>query len=524
MRRREVLAGLSASALPIPALGQGAARTLRVIHGSNLTSLDPIWTTAPATKDYAFMVYDQLIAVDADYVPKPQMVEGWAVEDDGKTYVLTLREGLKFHDGEPVRSPDCIASIHRWAARDGFGQALAAVMAEMQTVDDRRFRIRLKMPFPLLPAALGKSNSSQCFIMPERVAKTDPMKQIKDPTGSGPFKFVKDEWVAGAHAAFAKFDAYIPRQEPVSGIAGGRVARVDRVEWAIIADAATAAAAMQAGEQDYWDSVIWDLVPQLRKAKLVVQPRNASGSYGMLRFNQLQPPFDNPDIRRAVAMAIDQKDYQRAIVGDQSEGWGVCNSFYACGTTYGTDEGSAILKEQNLEKARAALKAAGYNGQRVVELAAMDVPSVAVMAQITDDLLRRMGFKTDFVSTDFGTLTQRRVSKEPVERGGWSIFHTSWSGADILNPAVNQMLRANGKAGWFGWPTDDKMEQLRTQWFDATDPAQQKRLAADIQTEAFKTLPYIPLGYQFQPHAWSSKLSGVFLGPTTLYYNIGKNA
>ena len=116
MKRRNFLQGsafaATLSGVGQPALAQkNAAKTLRIIHNGNLASLDPIWTTAPPTKDYAFLTFDQLLAVDSNYVPHPQMAEGWTVEDDGKAYVLGLREGLKFHDGEPVRSPDCIASI-----------------------------------------------------------------------------------------------------------------------------------------------------------------------------------------------------------------------------------------------------------------------------------------------------------------------------------------------------------------------------------------------------------------------------
>jgi peptide/nickel transport system substrate-binding protein len=524
MKRRQVLAGLSAAALPIPALAQGtASRTLRVIMGMNLASIDPIWTTAPATKDYAFLVFDQLVAVDNKYVPKPQMVDGWTVDDDGKTYTFTLRDGLKFHDNEPVRSQDCVASIKRWAARDGFGQAIMAVTDEMSVMDDKRFRIRLKKAFPLLPAALGKSNSSQCFIMPERIAKTDPMTQIKESIGSGPFKFVKDEWVSGAKASFAKFDQYVPRGDVPDGISGARVPKVDRVEWSIISDSATASAAMQSGEQDYWRTPIWDLLPMLRKdPKLVVQQRLTGGTYSMLRFNHLQPPFNNPAIRQAVAMAIDQREYMRAIMGDEGATSGVCESFYPCDTAYGTDYGAEILKVRSLDKAKAALKAAGYAGEKVVQLAVMDLPSLAAVSQVTDDLLRQMGFKTEFVSTDFGTMMQRRVSKEPVDRGGWNIFHTEWNAPDILNPAVNELLRENGRSAWFGWPTDEKLEALRTQWFDATTDEAQKKIALDIQAEAFKSLPYIPLGFFSQQHVWSKKLTGVLPAPVTLYYNVAK--
>ncbi len=331
---------------------------LRIIHASDLQSLDPVWTTAPPTKDYAFLTFDQLIAVDADFVPRPQMAEGWSVEDNGRSYVIKLREGLTFHDGVPVRSNDCIPSIMRWSARDGFGQGLRRVVDKMEVIDDRSFRIRLTRPFPLLPAAIGKSNSSQCFIMPERMALTDPMKQVTESIGSGPYRFLKDEFVAGAHVAWAKFDGYIPRREPVSSTAGGRVAACDRVEWSIIGDAATAFGALKAGEQDYWDSPSADLLDAIDAApNLVTMQRNTSGSYSMLQFNHVQAPFNNPAVRQAVAMAVDQERFLQAAV-PKPELMRTCTSFYACGTPYGSEDAGAVLRVRSIEKAKAALAAA----------------------------------------------------------------------------------------------------------------------------------------------------------------------
>ena len=525
LTRRGLLGATAALALPVSrARAADAAKTLRIIHASDLQSLDPIWTTAPPTKDYAFLTFDQLIAVDANYVPRPQMAEGWTVEDNGRSVVIGLRDGLKFHDREPVRSADCIASIARWSMRDGFGQALGRATDRMEPIDDRRFRIRLKRPFPLLPAAIGKSSSSQCFIMPERMAKTDPMKQVTDWIGSGPYRFLHDEWVAGSHVAWAKNEAYIPRSEPVSGIAGGRIPAMDRVEWTILADAATAFAALQNGEQDYWDTPASDLIPAIQaRPDLVTRVRNTSGSYAMMQFNHLQPPFDDPAVCQAVAMAVDQRQFLEAAVG-RPDMINPCESFFACGTEYGTDAGGEVLKTRSIDRARAALKATSYNGEKVVILAVMENPVLSAMAQVADDMLRKIGMTTDFVATDFASMAQRRTNRGPVDKGGWSLFITTWTGTDILNPAVNQMLRGAGPAGWFGWNKDDTLESLREQWFESPDPAEQAKLATQIQIEAFKSLPYIPLGSTVSQVAYSKSLIGMFDAPVACYWNIGKAA
>ncbi|MBN8899213.1 MAG: ABC transporter substrate-binding protein, partial [Rhodospirillales bacterium] len=246
MLRRGFLAGTAAGLaaagsgmLARPAIAQ-PAKKLVFVPQANLTVLDPIWTTAVITRHHGYLVYDQICALDSGFRVRPQMAEGWAIDDGGRTWTFTLRPGLRFHDGEPVRAADCIASIRRWGTRDQFGQQAMAATDEMVAVDDRRFRFRLKRPFPLLAAALGKQTSSPCFIMPERVAATDASRQIAETVGSGPYSFIRDEFVPGARVGYQRFGGYAPRDEPPDWTAGGRVARIERVEWSIMPDPATA--------------------------------------------------------------------------------------------------------------------------------------------------------------------------------------------------------------------------------------------------------------------------------------------
>ena len=252
MLRRTLLA--SAGALAAPRIGSGAKTVvLRFIPQADLAVLDPIWTAAYVTRNHAMMVFDTLYGTDDAYQVSPQMVAGDTTEDDGRTWNLTLRDGLLWHDGEKVLARDCVSSIRRWGARDTFGQTVLAVSDEISAPDDRTIRFRMKRPFPLLPAALGKPGSNVCAMMPERLALTDPFKQVTEMVGSGPFRFKADEHIAGARAVYERNAAYVPRADGVPGFtAGPKVAHVDRVEWIVIPDASTAAAAMQSGEMDWW--------------------------------------------------------------------------------------------------------------------------------------------------------------------------------------------------------------------------------------------------------------------------------
>jgi peptide/nickel transport system substrate-binding protein len=522
MKRRTVLqAGLTvgaASAFPRFAIGQPAnANVLRFVPQANLTILDPIITTAQVTLNHGWMVFDTLFGVDANLVPKPQMAEGFTVSDDGRTYLIKLRDGLKFHDGEPVRAQDCAASLARWAQRDIFGQTAQLAVDSWGVQDDRTIKITLKKPFPLLIQAIAQRES---FIMPERLAKTDAFKPVTEMVGSGPFRFLPGEFVAGSSAAWARNDAYVPRQEAPEWTAGAKVANFQRIEWKIIPDSATASAALQNGEIDWYEQVQSDLAPMLRRnPNIVMGPSNPQGYIGGLRFNHLHPPFDNVKLRQAVLMAVNQEDYMNAIMGAERAAWQTCRSQYPCGTPYGTETGLPVQKG-DLETARRMVRESGYAGQKAVIINPTDFHTIGPLGDITFDLLKKIGINAELVATDWGSVIQRRSSKEGVEKGGWSIFHTWFTGGFILNPIITPPYRGLGSNGWFGWYQNAKIEQLTQDWLEAKDDAGRKQIAMAIQAENYTQVPTVTLG-QFQiPTAYRKSLVGKLDGPQPVFWNI----
>jgi len=522
MRRRSFLA--AAASLPAaPALAQNTrARTLRFVPQANLTSLDPIWTTAAVTENHGWTVFDTLYGMTDDLRVQPQMAQGHTVSDDGLTWSIRLRDGLRWHDNEPVRAQDCAPSLARWARRDTFGQSLGAVVDAWEAADDRTIRIKLKSRFPLLLEALAKPAAVVPFMMPERLARTDPFQQVTEMVGSGPFRFLRDEYVSGSRVAYAKFDGYVPRQEAASRTAGGKIANFDRVEWTIMPDSATASAALQAGEIDWWEQINADLAPRLRRTRGVeVAVLNTLGYIGVARFNQLHAPFNNPAIRRALLGAITQEDFLRGVTGNDPSAFKQCLSMWPCGTTYeSTTANTAMQGARDLDAVRAAIRAAGYNGEKVVIINPTDFPTIGPFGQIMADLLKRLGMNVDLVETDWGSVVQRRASKEPPERGGWSIFHTWWPGVSIINPAVNATLRGQGDRGWFGWYDNPRVEAAASQWLLAETEAEQKRLADVIQRESFEQVPILPLGQFFISTAYRSGLSGFVQGSGAYPWNV----
>lgn len=302
MRRRDVAASIFAvgSGVIRPARARtNDPRVLRYVPQANLTVLDPIWTTAQVTLAHGFHVFDTLYGTDDMQRIRPQMAEGDRVSDDGRTWTISLRDGLKWHDGTPVLARDCAVSLERWSKRNIFGQLLAGSVERWDAADDRAIRVTLTRPFPRFREALATVSGTPAFMMPERLARTDAFRQVTEMVGSGPYRFLADEFDSGNRVAYARFEGYRPRAETAEGSAGGKIARFERVEWKVIADSATSAAALQAGEVDWWDQVNPDLIPLLRRSRgIVVAINDPAGAVGTLRFNCLQPPFDNVGIRQ----------------------------------------------------------------------------------------------------------------------------------------------------------------------------------------------------------------------------------
>ncbi len=525
MRRRRFLAA-SASALAAPAIAAAQGRrVLTFIPQSDLAILDPIFTAAYVTRHHGMMVFDTLYGMDSSYRIQPQMADGHRVEDDGKTWLITLRDGLAWHDGEKVLARDCVASVRRWGARDSFGQTLMAVTEALDAPDDRTIRFRLKRPFPLLPAALGKPGSNVCMMMPERLASTDPFKQITEMIGSGPFRFIAKDRVPGSLIAYERNAAYVPRATgEASFTAGPKIVHVDRVEWHVIPDASTAAAAMRTGERDWWEAPTFDLLPLLRQAgTLTIPPPDPLGYISGIRFNQTQKPFNNPALRRALLGAISQEDYMTAVAGTDQANWRSGIGVFCPSSPMASDAGMAVLTGPRDEAAvKRAVAASGYQGERAVVLVPSDFPSLKALGDVGVDMLQRAGIAVEPRYTDWGSMLQLLAKTGPVEDGGWSAFHTNWSGLDQFDPAVHVWIRGNGKAASRGWPDSPLLEALRQDWLYAADDAARQRIAADIQRQVFVDVPYIPVG-QFLPRTVYQKTVTDVLNGYALFWNLRKS-
>jgi peptide/nickel transport system substrate-binding protein len=491
---------------------------------SDVKILDPIWTTAYIQRNFGYMVWDTLFAMDDKLQVKPQMVDKWGLSDDKLTYTFTLRDGLKFSDGAAVTAADCVASVRRWAARAAAGQTMMQRVKDTPVVDDKTFRIVLSEPYGLVIDSLSTISTSLCYVMRKKDADTDPNQQVRETIGSGPFLYNRDETRPGNRHVYDRNPNYVPRSEPPSAMAGGKVVKLDRVTFENIADEQTALSALQAGEIDFYEVPPQDLIDDLKKdTNLTVQVLNKTGHIAFMRLNALHPPFNNPDARRAMLHLVKQDDVMRAIFG-QSKSWQACESYLGCGTPMTNDANTEWFKKgQDIAKAKELFQKAGYDGKPVVVLQATDHYLANPAGLFAAQWLRQAGINVDLAAMDWGALLSRRAVKKPPAEGGWNIFSTTVTGITFSDPISFTGQAANGEKAWFGWPTNELQEQLRNKWATAPSLDGRKAVARELQQNGWDFVPHVILGQFFRNSAWRKTITGVIGMPEVVgFWNMEK--
>jgi peptide/nickel transport system substrate-binding protein len=498
-------------------------KILRYVPAADLTGLDPQINGALTTAEYAMMVYDTLFSLDATLTPRPQMVDHYSVSPDGLRYDFTLRPGLKFHDGQSVSSADVVPSISRWMKRDPLGQKMEAAIATFQPNGPDSFSITFRQRFPFVETTLAWSGLGTAAILRKQDAETDPFKQITTSIGSGPFRFLPQRWQIGSGAAYERNPDYVPRAEPPSGLAGGKLAKVDGVEMHYIPDPATRIAALKAGEVDMVDLLPADLIDYARADKnLVVGQLQPLGGLGFLRMNQLQPPFNNVKARQALALIVNQPEEMAAAYGEHGS-WKSCFSFFLCGSPNGSDAGSEPYQHPDLAKAKQLLADSGYKGEPIVIVTASDVPSQNAMAQVTAAGLRAIGANVDVQVTEFAQIMVRREVRKPGAEGGWNLIAIGASGPALTSPITNVMIdsRCDGK-GYFGWPCDAEVEKLRAQYMTEPDAAARRRIVDDLSRALWASMPALIAGMYYNTFAWRADVTGLVQAPQLVFWGLDK--
>jgi len=514
--RRVIATGL---ALGLLAAGQAhAEKVLRVNMHSDLKIVDPIWTTAYMSRNYGYMVYDTLFAMNTKGEIMPQMVDNYTISEDGLTYDFTLRDGLMFHDDQPVTGEDVVASLQRWGAKDAMGQKMMTFVEEMSATGDSSFQFKLNEPTGMIINALGKPSSNVPFIMPARIAATPPGDQITEYIGSGPFVFIEEEWKPGDKAEFAKFEGYVPRSDPSDGLAGAKEVFVDKVVWQVIRDQQTKMNALSKGELDVIEQPSHDLLPLMEQDdNIQLVDLNPFGNQYTFRFNVLHPPFDNPKMRQALMYAFDQEEFLLAAVGDEKY-YTLCKAMFICGTPIATDAGFEDMLSGNLNKARELVKEAGYDGTPILLMHPTDLTILEPLPPVAKSIMEKIGLNVDMQAMDWQTLVGRRNKQEAVADGGWNAFITAWNSVDNASPLTTPFLNAACDKALFGWPCDEQIQTLRDEFSREPDPAKQLALVEQLQRRVAEYPTHIHLGQYYQPHAIGANISGATVAPVPVFW------
>ena len=524
LSRRQVLGGAVATAAAVtlgaPSVhAQKRGQTIRFVAQADLKVLDPVWTTGYITRNHGYLVYDTLFGTDEQLRVKPQMVDRFSVSADGMKYTFTLRDGLRWHDGKPVVSEDCVESLRRWGKRDRFGGFLMAHTGKITPVDAKTFTLELAERFGPVLDALG-SGARPAFMMPARVAATSPDEQIKEIVGSGPFKFVEGDWQPGNQAVYVRNPGYVPRNEAPSGSTGGKKVHLDKVIWRYGPNPESVAEALAAGEVDWWEQPPLDFMPKINQnPALRTFIPDPLGTQGWLRPNHLHPPFNNKKARQALLYAMDQVTYLALAIGP-ADYYRPCHSVFACKGPYASRAGAEPLMKPDLARARQLVKESGYDGRPVVVIQITDLVFLNYAAIVTRRRLESIGFNVELKTMDWSTNLIERNRKEPPDKGGWNLLHTWWTAADVISPAVHFGLSAAGPTAWYGWANIPQLEKLTTAWLRATDQAQRKQIADDIQKVAFDEVPYVPWGEWDNPTAFRKSVQGILKFSAPVFWNV----
>jgi len=531
-RRTVLKIGLAASTIAATAgsrrsWAQGAppaSKTLRAVMQADLRVFDPIWTTANITGYHGAMIYDTLFAVDAQFAPQPQMVGKWSLSDNKKLYTFELREGLGWHDGTPVTAADCVASLRRWAAVDAGGQAMMERVSDISKKDERTFIIALKERFGPLLDELAKPITRDCFMMREKDANTPPTEQVSANIGSGPFQWNRNEAKPGVQYVYDKNPKYVPRAEPPSGLAGGKVVKLERVIWENISDQQTAMAALQSGEIDFYEVPPIDLLGQLESdPNIKIDQFDKGGNIVILRMNFLHKPFSELKARQAILYLVNQEDFMKASFGNPKY-YGTVDSIFGTHTPYVNDENTDWFRHGvDLAKAKQLFQESGYSGEPVIVLQATNFAYMSNSEQLIAAQLRKIRVDAQLAPSDWGGVVTRRAVQAPDSQGGWDIFVTGDSDYSHSDPIGLATFQANGTKGWYGWPKSDEFEALRAQWADTDTLDERKALARQMQKVFWDFVPTVLLGRYSQPVAYRSNVKGFIGMPEIIpFWNVEK--
>jgi len=478
---------------------------LRVGMTGEPPSLDAHATTTVITREIGINMFETLLAFDAKYQPVPHLIEGYDVLDGGRRYVLRLRRDVKFHNGKLLGSADVVASLRRWGAMATTGKAIWKNVEAVEAKGPATVEIRLKDVSPGLLTALAVPDNA-AVIYPEEVIKAAGDGQLKEFIGTGPFRFVEHR--PDRHIKLARFDGYVPRSEPASGLSGARIAHVDELYFLPVPDYATRQAGITTGEYQYIQQVKGDQYERIRSTP-GVEPVVAK-PYGWVTWvlNTKQGLMADKRLRQAIQAAVDVEPAMLAGMGHK-DFYRLDPGLFFQEQAWHSKAGAALYNQRDRDKARRLLKEAGYGGQPVRWIVTTEYEHHYKPALVGKAQLEEIGLKIDLQVSDWATVVQRRNKPEL-----WDVFSTA-----IVFP-TEPSTSAVVLCEWPGWWCHAEKEQLLQAMGKELDPKKRFAIWEKIQALFYEDAARIRLGDYFRLDARRKDVQGHRPGPYLHFWNV----
>lgn len=440
---------------------------IRIAVNADPPKLDPHQSTALVDRQVFQSLFDKLVDFDKDLNVVPGLAEKWNVSPDGKTYTLSLRKGVKFHDGTPFNAEAVKYNFERMMAPD-FPSPRKSEISAVQTVtavDEFTVKLELKQPFAGLLAALA--DRAGMMVSPT-AAKAAGLDFLNNPVGTGPFKF--KERIKGDSITLVRNDEYWQAGLP----------KAAGIVYKTVTDENVKLVNLQSGQLDIIDTVPAKQVPQLKtdsRVKIAVGP---SLQYQGLWMNNTRAPLDNKQVRQAIAHAIDRDALVKVVFGEVAI---PATSPFAPGTP--ANEGKPA-PARNVEQAKKLLAEAGHGAGISLSLKISPSPVNQQIAQVLQNMLGEAGIKVTIEQEEFGQLLDKLAKKN------YDLAQVGWSGRPDPDGNIYAFMVTGGGNNYAGY-SNPQVDRLLADARIPTEMAKRKPIYAEIMRVLDDEMPYVYL-------------------------------
>lgn len=503
--------GGSKAPVPTPAeepqetTGPKKGGILQVVIDAEPPTIDPHSSTTTLTFVVGYHVFEGLYTLDEEFKPIPMLAQDLPkISEDNLTYIIKLRSGLKFHNGNPVTASDVVASLNRWGKMNSYGKTFYQNVEDIKVLDEETLELKLTEPNGTTLLNLSMLNGG-AFIYPKELVEKYPDTPLQEFIGTGPFEFV--EWKPNQYIKLVRFEDYQPVDFPANGFGGEKIAYVDELRFIPISDEMVRVTSVEGGEYDFADFIPVDEYERLKNIPDIEAVASAPRAWFAFNFNKRAGIMSDVKMRQAFLAALDMDPILAAGYGDEAF-WRVDPSIMLKEQFWWSDVGKEKYDQGDIEKAKQLLEEAGYKGEAIV---LMSGPLEYNLSLAAKNQLEKAGFNIDLQSMEWATLAERRNNPEL-----WDIYSTGVTfRADptmmvVLNPTF---------AGW--WESPELLD-LMNKLGKETDGEKRYQLMEQVQELFYREVPTVKVGDYANLRIFTKKLKNYQNMNEMFFWNVWK--